>query len=186
MISRPLNSPLASERLYRIFAAHEAGHVVMYQRFGVDADVSFQFDDLGEMAGAMVTPHRPLDRLSDACVGWGGLMGEYLTGHVLLHVPGLPALTEKTVTAWAIGVWPSLNEYDKRMIVFSPDSEKARRLTFDVLSSPYGSSRLWDQAQRLVKIIRQEHAAALKSAGRSFLPAARQMARDIFSVCDEN
>lgn len=171
--------------LYRVFAGHESGHVVMYRRFGVESDVLFEFDDLGELAGARVIGFGTLGRLQDACVGWGGIMAEYLSGFILHDVHGVPDLTVRTFEAWAALVWPTVNDFDKRLILLSGDSVKAGRLAIAALASPFGGNLLFEQTQRLVKLIQQEHAAAMKAAGRAYLPAALQLARKIFPVLEE-
>jgi hypothetical protein len=181
MISWIPNSPMAIEALYRVFCFHESAHMVLYKRFGVESDVSFEFSAAGDPVGAGVVPRCSVHRAGNACAAWAGLMGEWISGHVLQRVEGAPPLTIVTLNEWAAAVYPTLNKADRALTLFDPDPTITRRFTLDTLLSPVGNHFLYQEAERLVDIMRQEHAKALGTAGRKFVPGSREMAAKIFS-----
>jgi hypothetical protein len=157
------HSSIENEFLYRVIGAHEAGHVVMFSRFGVVAEASPTFDFEGEIVGGVTEAKswtKPLTDFQTSAVGWGGFLAEYLRGFVLARLEGVPALSERTIGEWARfmrDAWVWKNETDRKWIDSHADIERTARSALTALASPYGSSLLHKESERLICAFRQAH-----------------------------
>jgi len=98
---KPPFSALDFELLYRIVAWHEAGHLVQFDRFGIDAAARLEFGLGGKLLGAItVGDHQGLTSQELASVGWVGLISESINSCTLAPQHELPALTASTVADW--------------------------------------------------------------------------------------
>jgi hypothetical protein len=176
------------EFLYRVFALHESGHLVIFHRFGVEADARLELTAEGDLLGAVtVGEQQRLTTFDRACVGWAGIMAEYLLGYVLRPSREIPDLTVSSVREWGWAVRAAsglLSGEDRLLIALYRDSVKAAQFTFDALSGPIGSSLLYQQFEALVESFRKEHAAVRERNWTAPPAAVRLFARRVFGPCD--
>lgn len=184
----PARSAIELEMFYRGAAAHEAGHLVMFSRFGVSAEAHLQMNVGGEIAGGIVVPEAGrLTALQSGAVGWAGIVGEYLLDHVVKPRPEIPALTARSLAQWHGAIWESfrhsLLSYEDRSMIF-PDVNnfQAAALAFRVLSSPAGSGRLYVTFRRLTESFRREHQLAAVQSGSALPTEVSRFAQSLFEA----
>lgn len=176
------------ELLYRVMAAHEAGHQTMFLRFGVQSEASVEFDLAGDIAGAVTVPQAGcLSDFQQACVGWGGILGEYLLGFILQPTRELPVLTAQSVVEWCRALWrdfrySGLSDADRAMIGQYLGPGEPARFTFQTLSGPVGSTHLYRKFNALIEAFRGEHASVLERNGTAAPSAVRSLSRRLFEA----
>jgi hypothetical protein len=165
--------PHNRELLYRVIAAHESGHELMYINYGWIARAFLECDFNGHVSGGITAAGgNQLTPFQCATVGWAGIIAEHVSGYVLRPQPALPELAPRTIGEWARMLWSEfrylvLSREDRSMIdPLSPeDKTRAAIFTHRAFTGPFGSSLLYRRTQELVDSFRQEHVRAAQQAG---------------------
>ena len=185
-LDRPF-SPVDYEILFRVMAAHESGHKVMYLRFGIQSEVALEFDAEKRLLGAVTSPQEgSLTRFERAAVGWAGIVAEYLLGLVLRARPEIPNLTAASLVEWRRAIRTDdllFSKEDRALIAMSCDGIKPTQFAFNSLSSPVGSSLLYEHFERLVLSFRAQHYASGKR-GSGQRSEVQTLARGLFDPYD--
>ncbi len=155
---------MTTEFLYHCIAAHECGHETVCSSLGIQARAFLEVAFDGRVRGGITLAATDSDRVplfDRACVGWAGLLAEYLSGYPLHSEAGLPTLGPRTIAAWAAAAWKSrfllLSAEDRLLLEREPNRSGAAIRAHKILTGPIGSSRLYLRRVELVEEFRRVH-----------------------------
>jgi hypothetical protein len=163
------------------YAAHEAGHAVMCEFFGVEPFPDAVLGPDGEFDGGVVRAKlSSLSVFQKSAVGWGGILGETLRGLLVLPRPDIPLLTAYSLPRWVHFYWckfPSGVSDSDRGLMALGNSTASARFSFETLSCPAGAGRLWLKTQELYRAFRLRHGTEAGALGRVAAPEVRDAAQ---------
>jgi hypothetical protein len=149
-------------------AVHEAGHFECNREFGLHSTMKVIIDGEGNVHSGWCASTQESKPFEDGVICWGGVIAEYLAGHVYRHGPpvNLFPLNEKFLTRWHDEMLchiEKMSEGDRCGILHSPISTlESCQYCFRVLSRRLPELR--EDAAMLAARTRTERAAKLAAA----------------------